>query len=1010
MRPLHRIAALVLLFSSFASLARADVSPVPTLRWVADGGVNAFATVGDTLYLGGSFQNIFRRTSTPERFLDLATGALRSGCAAGDYNFPRPDGTGRLWVIVSSPYTNIWDANGPFPLPPGHGNYTLRIGPDCRFERGFRLASADPADPLLLAGGLVTVGARLYGTSAVYDGLGTPTGQAASFSAATGERLAFRRYPGIGHVRFIGPAGPSTLSALAYTQNGATAALVFADRETLELSAPVQTFENVRSVEIRTWLRAGVVYVWRSGDGSNQYPGPLAAYDQVTLQPLPGWTSPIVHRLLDLEVIGGRIFLGGPSTVNGVSVPSPSALLAGTGDVDPFWQPTPILGPERFGAAPLVSASRMGTDGQRLYVHAEGMRRVGTAPRVRYAAFDATTGALEPWSPNVLGGPDAIVVGNALYAGGFEGVDGRPARHLAAVHLTSDTVLPWVPCATTAGACAAPVISMAILAEHLYFGTDDNGRLARASLDTGTVDAGFAALFTRQNGNPGRIWAMLTSGTTLYAVGEFASVFVGGQQAARNSAAALDPGSQQVLAWNPNVTLAEYGWVTALTILHDRVYLAGEFTAVGGQARGGFAAVDRVTGAVGPLNLQGLLEARSVVTDGSRLFLAGNASTGQVVAAVQPDGVAALFAPVSGYFSALAVLDNRLYGAREWDIATGQLTANTSRWSESFPGVFATARGLINSGLTSGLAWSSHYVDLHPRVEALPPGAPRNLTAQTSGNTVALTWATPAADQGATDDPTPIADGVASSYVVRAGTGSGLFNLADFDTGSLATSLTTTAPNGVYFVRVHARNAFGLSPASNEVSFTLGAPTCSGPPAMPGTLSASVSGLSVDFTWGTAAGASTYVFEAGSATGLSNLANVNLGTGQSFAASAPPGTYFVRVRGTNACGLGPASNEVSITLGTIVELPGAPANLTYTLGTGNTVSLDWSAPTTGGTPTGYLLEAGSAPGLADITAAPVAAPPLVVPNVPPGVYYVRVRAVNAAGQGPATGDLTVTVP
>jgi quercetin dioxygenase-like cupin family protein len=83
-----------------------------------------------------------------------------------------------------------------------------------------------------------------------------------------------------------------------------------------------------------------------------------------------------------------------------------------------------------------------------------------------------------------------------------------------------------------------------------------------------------------------------------------------------------------------------------------------------------------------------------------------------------------------------------------------------------------------------------------------PPGAPANLTISRTGSIVTLTWS--------------VASGGVTSYVVRAGSAPGQSNYADFDTRSTATTLTASAPPGTYYVRVHARNACGLSAASNE--------------------------------------------------------------------------------------------------------------------------------------------------------------------------------------------------
>ncbi|MEZ5285536.1 MAG: fibronectin type III domain-containing protein [Vicinamibacterales bacterium] len=67
-------------------------------------------------------------------------------------------------------------------------------------------------------------------------------------------------------------------------------------------------------------------------------------------------------------------------------------------------------------------------------------------------------------------------------------------------------------------------------------------------------------------------------------------------------------------------------------------------------------------------------------------------------------------------------------------------------------------------------------------------------------------------------------------------------------------------------------------------------------------------------------------------------------------------------------------------------------------------------PGTGGPASSCVLEAGSAPGLANLANTPVTSPGFVAGGIPSGVYYVRVRAINAAGPGAATPDVTVVVP
>ena len=189
----------------------------------------------------------------------------------------------------------------------------------------------------------------------------------------------------------------------------------------------------------------------------------------------------------------------------------------------------------------------------------------------------------------------------------------------------------------------------------------------------------------------------------------------------------------------------------------------------------------------------------------------------------------------------------------------------------------------------------------------------------------------------------------------------------------------------------------------------VGPPPCTVPPASPGALTFTTAGSAVSLAWGASPTAANYVLEAGQSTGTSNLANLPLGNTTSFSATAPLGAYFVRVRAVNACGVSAPSNEVVVTLDGSVALPHAPTGLVATV-TGNAVLIRWTPPSSGGTPAAYRFEAGYSLGAANAAVVSTAVPGFSAAGVPAATYYVRVRALNAAGASPATADLVVTVP
>ena len=199
-------------------------------------------------------------------------------------------------------------------------------------------------------------------------------------------------------------------------------------------------------------------------------------------------------------------------------------------------------------------------------------------------------------------------------------------------------------------------------------------------------------------------------------------------------------------------------------------------------------------------------------------------------------------------------------------------------------------------------------------VAAVAPGPPQNLVAGVSGNTVTLTWLAPSTG------------GVPSSYIVEASLSPGGPLIASLPTTNTAL-VVTAVPNAIYYVAVRGVNADGASARSNEVIVVVpgGGGGCSTQPDAPTNLAGSISGNVVTLNWTppvTGCPPTGYIVQAGSAPGLSDIAIINVGSAPTLSASAPPGTYYVRVIAVNSFGGSAPSNEI---VGTVIA---PPINLT----------------------------------------------------------------------------------
>src|SRR5262245_26719578 len=121
------------------------------------------------------------------------------------------------------------------------------------------------------------------------------------------------------------------------------------------------------------------------------------------------------------------------------------------------------------------------------------------------------------------------------------------------------------------------------------------------------------------------------------------------------------------------------------------------------------------------------------------------------------------------------------------------------------------------------------------------------------------------------------------------------------------------------------------------------------PPVAPSFLGASVNGSTVSLDWSPSfnfdPSPTTYLIEAGSASGLANLATIATAETRFTAAGVGNGTYYIRVRAVNRFGTSAPSNEIVVNVSPTSACgrpPLSPIDLRVSV-SGATVKLSWTS-------------------------------------------------------------------
>jgi len=130
------------------------------------------------------------------------------------------------------------------------------------------------------------------------------------------------------------------------------------------------------------------------------------------------------------------------------------------------------------------------------------------------------------------------------------------------------------------------------------------------------------------------------------------------------------------------------------------------------------------------------------------------------------------------------------------------------------------------------------------------------------------------------------------------------------------------------------------------------------------------------------------------------------GAGNIYLAGETNSTNFPTTPAAFQPGLGAFSDGFLVKIATILH---PPTNFTATAIAGNTVTLSWTAPINGITPTGYLLEGGVSPGEVLGGAATGSTATTFTFAAPTGAFYLRVHAVAAGARSVASNEIRILV-
>jgi len=546
-----------------APAAQAEYSSLPNSSLVADGPVNAIATAGNNVYLGGSFSTVGPRTGPGVLFNAMLS--------ARDSASPTVGGGNDEVDAVVSDGSGGWYVGGSFTAIGGVARGNLaHILPDGTVDQSFDPEPDNTVNVLTLSGSTLYVGGKFAKIG------GQSRAGLASVSTAGGAVSAFDPNPDQNQLCGIAVAGAHVyVCGSYYTRIGGQARHALAELNASDGSAtswdPGLSYSGNASAMYLA--PTGVLYVGVVGTFSTEPGTPshsaAAAFQTSTTRPpaLLSFNPDLCcyGSVSAFDQIGNTLYVGGSFSsdiVGGTGQPRGNAAAFDTAN---NWALLP------FDAHANQAVTSVADTGGALYLGG-GFTKLGATPRGHLSTVDPGSGAASGSDPAVDGPVNGIAAaGTSVYVGGtFLTVQGSARDNLAVLSASDGSLQSLAP--TVDG----PVSALAATGSQLYVGGSFNygfgsgqtsGQLRRNLVAFSTVDGSVSSFDPEPDA---RVAALTATGSTLYAGGSFGHL----GSTAHGPLAAFSTLDGSTVPFDP----APDGTIAALAVTSNRLYAAGSFS------------------------------------------------------------------------------------------------------------------------------------------------------------------------------------------------------------------------------------------------------------------------------------------------------------------------------------------------------------------------------------------------------------------------------------------------